>query len=35
MPLLLETLIPIILAYLAGVVLGWFFFGRRKRDGYL
>jgi uncharacterized protein YneF (UPF0154 family) len=35
MPLLLETLIPIVLAYLLGVLLGWFFFGRRKRDSYL
>ncbi len=35
MPLLVETLIPIILAYLVGVAIGWFFFGRRKRDGYL
>lgn len=35
MPLLLETLIPVVAAYLAGVGIAWFFFGRSKRDGYL
>lgn len=35
MPLLVETLIPIILAYLIGVGGGWLFFGRPKRDSYL
>lgn len=35
MPLLVETLIPIILAYLIGVGVGWLFFGRPKRDSYL
>ena len=32
MPLLLETLIPLVIAYLAGVGLAWLFFGRAKRD---
>jgi hypothetical protein len=35
MPLLVETLIPIVGAYLAGVGAAWFLFGRPKRDGYL
>ena len=35
MPLLLETLIPIVLAYLIGVGIAWLFFGRAKRDSYL
>ena len=35
MPLLLETLIGIVLAYLVGVGLAWLFFGRAKRDTYL
>ena len=35
MPLLLETLIPVLLAYLLGVAAGWFFLGRPKREGYL
>jgi plastocyanin domain-containing protein len=35
MPLLLESLIPIVGAYLVGVGLAWFFFGRPKRDSYL
>ena len=35
MPLLLETLIAIVIAYLIGVGVGWLFFGRAKRDSYL
>ena len=35
MPLLLETLIAIVLAYLVGMGLAWLFFGRAKRDTYL
>ena len=35
MPLLLETLIPLVIAYLIGVGLAWLFFGRTKRDSYL
>lgn len=34
LPLLLETLIGIVLAYLVGVGVGWLFFGRTKRDSY-
>ena len=34
MPLLLETLVPLVIAYLAGVGLAWLFFGRSKRDHY-
>ena len=35
MPLLLETLLALILAYLAGVALARLLFGRRKKEGYL
>jgi hypothetical protein len=35
MPLLVETLIPIVAAYLLGVGISWFFFGRPTRDSYL
>ncbi len=35
MPLLLETLIALVLAYLVGVGVAWLFFGRAKRDSYL
>jgi hypothetical protein len=35
MPLLLETLIALVLAYLVGVGIAWLFFGRAKRDSYL
>ena len=35
MPLLLETLIAIVLAYLVGVGVAWLIFGRAKRDTYL
>ncbi len=34
-PLLLETLIAVLLAYLLGVGLAWLFFGRAKKDSYL
>ncbi len=35
MPLLAETLILVGLAWLVGLGLGWLFFGRPKREGYL
>ncbi len=35
MPLLLETLIAIVLAYLVGVGVAWLIFGRAKRDSFL
>ncbi len=35
MPLLLETLIVLAGAYLLGVGIAWFFFGRPKKDSYL
>jgi uncharacterized RDD family membrane protein YckC len=35
MPLLLETLLAVLLAYLIGLGLGSLLFGRRKRDTYL
>ena len=35
MPLLLETLVVIVIAYLIGVGIAWLFFGRAKRDSYL
>ena len=35
MPLLLETLIPLVIAYLVGIGLAWLLFGRTKRDSYL
>jgi hypothetical protein len=35
MPLLLETLIALVAAYLLGVGIAWFLFGRAKKDGYL
>lgn len=35
MPLLLESLVAIMLAYLVGVALAWLFFGRPKKDSYL
>jgi hypothetical protein len=34
-PLLAETLLLTILAYLVGLGLAWLMFGRRERDGYL
>jgi hypothetical protein len=35
MPLLVETIILVVLAYLAGVALAWLLWGRPKRDSYL
>ena len=35
MPLLLETLIAVVVAYLVGVGVAWLFFGRAKKDSYL
>jgi hypothetical protein len=35
MPLLLETLIALVIAYLAGVAIGWLIFGRAKKESYL
>ena len=35
MPLLVETLILVALAYLIGVGLGWLLFGRRRRGSFL
>jgi len=35
MPLLAETLILTVIAYLLGLGLAWLFWGRRKRDGFL
>lgn len=35
MPLLLETLIAVVAAYLLGVGIAWLFFGRTKKDSYL
>ena len=35
MPLLAETLILIVVAYLVGVALGWLLFGRPKKTSFL
>ena len=35
MPLLIETLLLTIAAYLIGLGLAWLLFGRPKRDSYL
>lgn len=35
MPLLLETLIVLVAAYLIGVGIAWLLFGRSKKDSYL
>ena len=35
MPLLLETLLALAVAYLIGVGISWIFFGRPKKDSYL
>lgn len=35
MPLLLETLIVLVAAYLIGVGIAWLLFGRAKKDSYL
>lgn len=34
MPLLVETLIPVIAAYLIGIAVAWLLFGRPKRQGF-
>lgn len=35
MPLLLETLAALVLAYLVGLALAWLLFGRKKRESFL
>jgi hypothetical protein len=35
LPLLLETILLVIPPYLAGLLLAWLFFGRRKKESYL
>ena len=35
MPLLIETLILVLLAWLVGLGIGWLLFGRPKRQGFL
>ena len=35
MPLLVETLLLVAMAYLLGLGLGWLLFGRAKREGFL
>jgi len=35
MPLLVETLLLVALAYLVGLGIGWLLFGRKKRQGFL
>ncbi len=35
MPLLLETLLALVAAYLIGTFVAWIFFGRAKKDSYL
>lgn len=35
MPILVETLMAVVLAYLLGIGLGRLIFGRRRRDGFL
>lgn len=35
MPLIAETLILVVLAYLVGLALGWLLSRRRKRKSYL
>jgi hypothetical protein len=35
MPLILETFLALVLAYLIGAGLGWLLFGRTKKDSYL
>lgn len=35
MPLLAETLIILVGAYLIGVALAWLFFGRARKETYL
>ena len=35
MPLLVETLMILVIAYLLGVGIAWLLFGRPKKDTYL
>ena len=35
MPLIVESLLVLLVAYLIGVGLAWLFFGRPKKDSYL
>lgn len=35
MPLLAETLLTLVLAYLIGLALAWLLFGRKKRESFL
>lgn len=35
MPLLAETLLALVIAYLVGVGVAWLVFGRAKKDSYL
>ena len=35
MPLIVEYMILIAIAYLIGVGIGWLLFGRKKREGFL
>ena len=35
MPLLVETLIVLVIAYLVGIGVAWLLFGRPKKDTYL
>lgn len=35
MPLLAESLLLLIIAYLLGVAVAWLLFGRPKKDSYL
>jgi hypothetical protein len=35
MPLLLETMIAVVAAYLLGVGIAWLIFGRAKKDSFL
>lgn len=35
MPLLLETLVALVAAYLIGVGIAWLLFGRAKKETYL
>jgi hypothetical protein len=35
MPLLIETILLVIAAYLVGIALAWLLFGRAKKDSYL
>jgi hypothetical protein len=35
MPLIVETLVLVALAYLVGVGIGWLLFGRKPKESYL